>query len=109
MIIHAFFFFAMLALVVAVRYLRDRFSKAVRESRLEDELNQIFLWFWDGSPEDELYAWYKVRSVLRQREGIDRRVDYVDHKIQEFNKQSMHGRFVVNESGELVQNLYLVK
>lgn len=81
-----------------------RLFRNFRKIRLEEELKQIFFWFWDGTPEDRLYAWYKVRMVLKQREGEKKKIKFVDRKITGLNKRPMLGTVSVSESGALIED-----
>ena len=98
----ALFLLLLLYTGISLRYLLSFLVRAFKKSRFDEEVTKIFLWFWDGSPEDELYAWYKVRMVLRQREGCDKRMKFVNRKIIRLNKRSMIGNVSVDESGDLV-------
>ncbi|MFH5831908.1 hypothetical protein [Halalkalibaculum sp. DA3122] len=71
---------------------------------MDTELQQMFYWFWDGTPEDRLYAWYKVRTVLKQRQDREakNKVAEVERKIMSFDKTSMHGNLSVDEKGQLI-------
>lgn len=87
-----------------------RLNRNIQKVRLENELSQIFFWFWDGTPEDRLYAWYKVRSILKQREGEKKKIEEVDRKIIELNKKPMLGAISISETGELIEretNIFL--
>lgn len=91
-----------LIVIIPAKYFASRFRKVLKQHRYDEELGIIFLWFWDGTPEDELYAWYKVRTVLKRREGERNKVEHVDQKIASLNKKRMLGSHSVNRSGELV-------
>lgn len=82
-----------------------RLNRNIQRLRMEKELAQIFFWYWDGTPEDTLYAWYKVRTILKLRDGEKKKIDVVDRKIFELNKGPMFGDFSVSESGELIEDM----
>ena len=94
-------YFLLLGIIVS-NYAVIRLNRKLNNIRLEKELAQIFFWYWDGTPEDRLYAWYKVRSILKLREGEEKKIEVVDRKIIQLNKNPMLGDVSVTESGELV-------
>ncbi|MDX1636946.1 MAG: hypothetical protein R3281_03180 [Balneolaceae bacterium] len=90
--------------VFTCRVVTKQLAKSYRESLLHLELQQIFRWFWDGTPEDRLYAWYKVRSVLKQRQGgkVQRKIARVDQIIMELDKRALCGSCSVSPEGVLL-------
>lgn len=94
----------LVTLTLLVRYLTLRIAKFYTRSQVEMELDQMFNWFWDGTPEDRLYAWYKVRSVLKQREGRaeQQKVTQVDQKIMQFDKKLINGNFSIDPTGAII-------
>ena len=76
----------------------------VQQAQMRTELDQMFRWFWDGTPEDRLYAWYKVRRVLEHRNDRKQqhKVAYVDQRIMKLDKKILHGRYSVDSSGRLL-------
>lgn len=98
----AVFLIVIIVAAVPMRYVVARITRSVKYSRRDEELRKMFLWFWNGSPEDELYAWYKVRMILKQREDDQKKVEHVDQKILEFNKTLMCGNSYITEEGRLI-------
>lgn len=90
--------------ILLIRYIFTLLSKLYMRSQIILELDQMFKWFWNGTPEDRLYAWYKVRMVLKQREGNteQKKVARVDKKIIQLNKDSMYSDVFVDRNGKLV-------
>ncbi|MDR8391841.1 hypothetical protein NC796_11850 [Aliifodinibius sp. S!AR15-10] len=90
--------------LLIVRYLCTRFYGFYLKSQVETELDQMFRWFWDGTPEDKIYAWYKVRSVLKQRHGKREqgKATRVDLKIMQLDNRLLHSDLQVDPSGNLV-------
>ncbi|MDX1672241.1 MAG: hypothetical protein R3211_07855, partial [Balneolaceae bacterium] len=82
--------------------------KIIRSRRkpvYDDQLNKMFHLFWNGTKEDEIYAWYKVRSILGSRgEGESKKIEYVNRKISELNKQGLYARTTVTDDGRLVED-----
>ena len=100
----ALIIFVSAAVIVLCRYVLVTVEKMQVRSHINMELNQMFHWFWDGTPEDRLYAWYKVRVVLQQREGKPdkRKIAQVDQKIIQLDKQGMCSNVSVDCSGKLI-------
>ncbi len=88
------------------RYVLTTLEKVKIRSHINMELDQMFHWFWDGTPEDKLYAWYKVRVVLQQRDGKPdkQKIAHVDQKIMQLDKKGMCGELSIDQSGKLVQD-----
>lgn len=83
-------------------YLVPKLIRSVHRATIDTELKKIHKLFWNGTPEDELYAWYKVRMILLQREGEEKKIEFVNHIIAELNKKPMHGSMLIDPNGELV-------
>lgn len=91
-----------LFLTIPLSFLLARVAKIMQRNSYENELKMLFNLYWDHSPEDELYAWYKVRHILLQREEKSKRIHYVNRKIAEFNKQQLYGNMSVTKDGKLI-------
>ncbi|MGD8428035.1 MAG: hypothetical protein PVH63_10395 [Balneolaceae bacterium] len=93
---------AALLISIPLSYLLTRIVKRVQRYSYEDDVRTLFFIYWDGSEEDELYAWYKVRHVLLKREKEERKLRFVEQKIAQVNKQRLYGEMSIDESGELI-------
>ncbi len=69
----------------------------------KDELHNQFMHSWNGAPEDELNAWYKVRRRLQNEEGNEEKISYVDHKIANLDKSKFISNTYVNADGWWVE------
>lgn len=90
-----------LLMFIPLYYLFSRIVRMVRLRSYEDDVRTLFNLYWNGTTEDELYAWYKVRHILSQRGNEKRKIRFVERKIAEINKQSLCGKMSVTESGKL--------
>lgn len=88
--------------IFATMYVLPRVIRSVKRAAIDTELSKIHKLFWNGTPEDDLYAWYKVRMILLQREGEKEKIEVVNRIIAEMNKESMYGSLFVDPDGELV-------
>lgn len=93
-----------LLLTMVLSYLFAYIAKKIKRNSYEDEVKKLFYLYWNQSPEDEIYAWYKVRYILQQREAKNYKTDYVERKIAHLNKQKLYGNMSISESGELIDD-----
>lgn len=93
---------AVILMIYPVGYLILKLVKHFKKAPGEDELNKLFSLYWNGTPEDRIYAWYKVRYILTQREKSQQMIDLVNRKIDGINKQALYGAMQINASGELI-------
>lgn len=91
-----------LLIVIPLSYVLAYLVKRFTANSHEDEVLKLFSLYWNGEPEDEIYAWMKVRTVLEQREGGEKKIHYVNDKINRINKQPLYGSWEVNGEGELL-------
>ena len=98
--------FELVALLIAIplSYVLAYFVKRFTSNTYEDEVLKLFSFYWNGEPEDEIYAWMKVRYVLESREDAKKKIEYVNKKIELLNKQPLYGSWEVNSKGELLSD-----
>ena len=98
--------FELVALLIAIplSYVLAYAVKRLTSNTYEDEVLKLFSLYWNGQPEDEMYAWMKVRSVLESREDAHKKVQYVNQKIDRLNKQPLYGSWEVNSEGDLLSD-----
>ena len=106
MMISSIVVFVSLALLMTMAgsYLFAYMAKRIKRNCYEDDVKKLFYLYWNQSPEDELYAWYKVRYILRQREVKDYKIQFVEQKIAHLNKQKLYGNMSVSEEGQLIDD-----
>lgn len=104
---YAIFEIVALLIVIPLSYVFAYLIKRFGVNTYEDELLKLFSFYWNGEPEDEIYAWMKVRSVLQNREDAKKKVQYVNQKIERINKQPLYGSWEVNSRGELISDKHL--
>jgi hypothetical protein len=100
---HAFFFFEFIALFITMLL-----SKAWvgvmhrRKRRLAGEAPMdLFLSVWSGRPEDELYAWYRVRALLHDHDATEKEMQFVEDQIRALPSTVLKGNLTVNPIGDL--------
>lgn len=100
----AIFELVALLIVIPLSYVLAFFVKRFTANTYEDEVLKLFSFYWNGEPEDEIYAWMKVRYVLEHREEAKKKIQYVNQKINNLNKQPLYGSLKVNNKGELLSD-----
>jgi hypothetical protein len=103
----AIFELVALLIVIPLSYVLGFFVKRFTANTYEDEILKLFSFYWNGEPEDEIYAWMKVRYVLEKREEAKKKIQYVNQKINNLNKQPLYGSLKVNSKGELLSDEHL--
>lgn len=103
---YALFEIVALLLVIPLSYVLAYIVKRLTANTYEDELLKLFSFYWNGEPEDEIYAWMKVRHILENREDAQEKIQYVNLKIDRLNKQPLYSNWQVNSSGELLPDEY---
>ena len=82
--------------VLAVGWIRSRFYYPP----YKQEVDKIFQHYWNRKPEDELYAWYKVRRYLNSKNADANRLEYVKECIKKCDRDKICGKTVVTIDGE---------
>lgn len=89
-------------MIYPIGYLFVKLVKFFKKEPSEVELDKLFSLYWNGSPEDKIYAWYKVRYILTQREKNQHMLDIVNRKIDGIDRGELCGSMLINSSGELI-------
>lgn len=103
----AFFEFFALLIAIPLSYVLAYLVKRFSANSYEAEVLKLFSFYWNGEPEDEIYAWMKVRSILKDREDSRKKIHYVNRKIESLNKQPLYGTWKVNGKGELLTDRHI--
>lgn len=96
--------FELLGLLIAlpVSYLLAYWFKKTGYIKYQDELDKLFLLNWNGQPEDEMYAWFKVRSYINESQANSRKLRYIEKKIREVNKNHLYSKTRISIDGEIL-------
>ncbi|MEO1022393.1 MAG: hypothetical protein AAFW89_07600 [Bacteroidota bacterium] len=65
----------------------------------KDELDRLFLIYWDGKPSNELHAWQRVQHLVNQKKSRKHQ-RYIQERMREVNKNTIVSEVLVNEYGE---------
>lgn len=86
--------------MIVSKWMVDFWSRK-RILNFESEIMDQFKRIWKGTPEDEYYAWLRLRMNLLQYDPDEVKLAYVERRIASFNKRQLKGRVSVNIFGEL--------
>lgn len=87
-------------LALPLSYAMAALAKKYSVQSYKDEIDRLFTAYWNGNDEDELYAWLRVRQLLSGTKD-EKKLQYIDKKIKELNKNKIYGSASVNEKGEV--------
>lgn len=98
--------FGFLIIALALSYAHVRWFKSRKDKlSVEQELKLMFNSEWNGSDEDEIYAWYRVRFQLNQLESThksyEKKLELVDQYVRRISSHSMRSRTVIGENGQM--------
>ncbi len=104
--------FGLLFLALILSYVHVSWIKK-RRARItvSDEIKGMFNHEWNGTDEDELYAWYRVRFKVMQLADTKRRrakkLEEIEQCIRRLNSNLMRGRASVSHDGKLQNAAHL--
>ncbi|MDX1592493.1 MAG: hypothetical protein R3283_11040, partial [Balneolaceae bacterium] len=64
-----------------------------------DDIQSEFLREWSGEPEDEYYAWIRLRNRYRKRDSLPKHLHYIQGKIDHADMRQMLSGSSVDEFG----------
>lgn len=86
--------------VVVGNFIRKYFN-----DDLHNYLEHRFHQYWDGREENELYAWQRVRQYVMQTSADERKLKFIDQKLQSLNRAKIKSKqMLINQKGELVNH-----
>jgi hypothetical protein len=99
----AFFFFEFIALIITLLLTKSWIGWMSRRKRVlsGETPMDLFLALWTGKPEDELYTWYKVRSLMIQKNASQDEIDFTEDQIRGISTDSIKGNVQVNRIGDI--------
>lgn len=87
-------------LALPLSYAMARLARKYSKHTYKDELDNLFMAFWSGKEEDELYAWLRVKQIFQHKKAPDR-MKYIQKKISELNKKELYSSTFVDGKGEI--------
>jgi hypothetical protein len=98
--------FGLLIVALVFSYAHVKWIKRRKERiSVEEQINAMFNYEWDGSDEDELYALYRVRfRLLRGESGerkLQQKLDHLQRLIHRISSRPMRSRTYISDNGVL--------
>lgn len=87
-------------LALPLSYAMAKLAKIYSNPTYKDELNNLFMAYWNGEEEDELYAWLKVRQTVNPKQS-SRKDKYIQRKIRDLNKKGLYSQVSIRKDGEI--------
>ena len=81
------------------------FAWLVRRDRprtYKDELQRMFHVQWNGEPEDEYYAWLRVRMFFEETPSNEKKLKYIDKQIQGMSRYRLYSDTFINREGDVL-------
>ncbi|AXJ01354.1 hypothetical protein CYPRO_2105 [Cyclonatronum proteinivorum] len=106
MVSYAVIEFGLLFVALLLSWLHVNWLKRKKKgASVEEMLNSMFNHEWNGTDEDEIYAWYRVRFKVLQLdpEGSRRRqkLERIEANIRRLSTRSMRSSAYVTQKGNL--------
>lgn len=98
--------FGLLFVALFLSWLHVSWLKKRRSSvSIEESLNSMFNHEWNGSDEDEIYAWYRVRFKVIELEpdggSKKQMLERIESAIRRLNSRPMRSGVYVTSNGKL--------
>ena len=101
----AVFEIILLMMTLPLSYAMAYWMRELSKPDFRDDIQSEFLREWSGEPDDEYYAWLRLRHRYRQRDSLPKHLLYIQDQINKANKRAMLSGFSVNERGNVKENL----
>ena len=106
MIRFALFEILLLMMALPLSYAMAYWMRELSKPDFRDDIQSEFLREWSGDPDDEYYAWLRLRNRYMQRDSLPKHILYIQDQIGTANKRAMLSGFSVNEKGNVKDNLH---
>ncbi|PWN07519.1 hypothetical protein [Rhodohalobacter mucosus] len=95
----------LLMMALPLSYAMAYWMRELSKPDFRDDIQSEFLREWNGEPDDEYYAWLRLRNMYRQRDSLPKHIHYIQDQISKANKRSMLSGYSVSEKGKVTENL----
>ncbi|MFO7845042.1 MAG: hypothetical protein R6V27_00665 [Balneolaceae bacterium] len=98
--------FELVAVIFAVplSYLMARLVKYYSRPGYREEVDSDFHKEWNGRPEDEYYAWIRLRHKYLRQDVPDKYLSHIHMRISSVNKRDHLSNTAVGENGLIETN-----
>lgn len=97
--------FLFLLLALPLSYGMARWMIYVSKPDFRDDIQSQFLCEWNGQPDDEYYAWMRLRNRYRYLDSLPKHLIYIQQQMNSCHKRDMLSGYSVGEMGEIVKNI----
>lgn len=70
----------------------------------QNEIDRLFVTYWNGRPEDEYYAWLKVRQTMLNASPTKKQMKYIDKNLKKVNRNSYISGSYIGDDGDITIN-----
>jgi hypothetical protein len=99
---HAFIELLTFVLAMPLRYLMAKYIKKLSAGDYRYEIDSDYLREWKGEPDDEYYAWLRLRYRYISQDSPGIYLKHIDRRIDELSKRDMLSGFSINTGGDVV-------
>lgn len=92
-------------MALPLSYAMAYWMRELSKPDFRDDIQSEFLREWNGDPDDEYYAWMRLRNLYRKRDSLPKHIHYIQDQISKANKRALLSGFSVNETGNVKENL----
>jgi hypothetical protein len=78
--------------------------KDYRKPSWQQDIHNRFMYYWNGTPDDEINAWYKVRYSLIQQGETQEKLMYIDKRIKSIDQAKYMSNTYVTAEGRWVED-----
>lgn len=98
--------FELFAIILAIpmSYLLAYIVKQISEPDYKNDIDSDFLREWSGEPEDEYYAWLRLRWRYRNQDSPPKHLQYIHNRIKMLKKRDLLSVYGVTEKGKIIKS-----
>lgn len=77
---------------------------AYKFTAYQNEIDRLFVTYWNGRPEDEYNAWLKVRRTMLNTSASKKQLKYIDKNLRKVNRNTYISGSYIGDDGEIIIN-----
>jgi len=101
MINYAIFEIVAVILAIPMSYAMARVVQYYSRPNYRNDIDTDFQKEWNGKPEDEYYAWIRVRRRYLYQDSPAKHLRHINERLASVNKRSNLSNVLVDDKGEL--------
>jgi hypothetical protein len=103
MITFAIFELFAIILAIPMSYLLACIVKQISKPGYRNDIDSDFLREWSGEPEDEYYAWLRLRRRYRNQDSPPKHFHHIQNRIKMLKKRDLLSEYGVTERGKIIK------